>query len=216
MKTTMPAPLALYLADAMLAAVSTDTVTPIITSVQLTKLGKKLRATATDRYRVHEVTLDAAVTTGKADEAVNLPASALRWVQRAMRIVAPRHRDRAAATVTIVTLPSGKVSLTITTGEGESTNLTADPVAGNFPPVGRLIDKAEQADCYTGPVKLKPYFLGKLAALMVEAHAAPTLKVTQADDFNGYPSGKPGPVLVTTDAEGIIARALVQPNLMIR
>ncbi len=220
MKTTMPAPLALYLAKATLAAVSTDDVTPVITGVHLARHGKALRATATDRYRVHEVTLEAATTHGKADESVLLPSSAFRWIQRAMRIIAPRKSDRVSTTVTISTRISDQLTralLTINTADGDSMTLDTATIKGNFPPVYRLIDAAVDAPRYAGDVRLNTYFLGKLAAIMPDSDGsyAPVLKQT-AMQRDGEPIDKPGALYAVATADGITARALIQPNLLLR
>ena len=215
MKTTMPAHTALYLADAMLAGVSTDKVTPVITGVNLTRHGKALRATVTDRYRVHQVTLDAAVTTSTKDESALIPSSVFTWITRTLRIVAPRSRgDKAVVEIATHKIPDvptrRRVSVTILVGD-DKVILTTATIPGNFPPVARLIDEAEAAEQYTGPVALKLGFISKMEKLNPEAHAAGRFKHTAAPDSN-----RPGPVLVTYDADGIAARGLVQPNLILR
>lgn len=221
MKTIMPAHLALYLADAMLAAVSPDTMTPVITGIHLERDGKKLRATATDRYRVHEVTLADAKTTGDGGEHHIMPSGALRWLKRTMPIVAPRRADRASATVTLRTTGTGEdrsIVVNIETADGNAASYITKTITGNFPPLHRLFEIAEKAERWTGDVAYKPTFLGSLAALLPgRDYTQPRLKQTAAESTDGKPATKPGPILATAgDGDRITARALIQPNLILR
>lgn len=216
MKTTMPAHLALYLADAVLAAVSHDDMTPVITGVQLTRHEGGLRALATDRYRVHEVTLADAKTTGKADESPIMPAAAFKWLKRTMPIVAPRRLDRDAATVNITIGASAAVS--IITASGDAASFITSTIKGNYPPLHRLFEIAEKAERWTGDVSYKPTFLGSLAALLPDRDCTqPRLKQTAGGLTDGEVATKPGPILATAgDGERITARALIQPSLILR
>lgn len=209
MKTTMPAPLALYLAAAMLAAVSRDEVTPILTAVHLEREGRSLKATATDRYRVHELTLDEAQTTGTDD--VNLPASALRWIIQAMRTIAPRARDRAEATVTIQTRKAKEpsVEVTVTAANGDTMTLTTTPIAAKFPPMARMIEKAEAAEPYLGSVRVNTKFMASLAKLTGDTWPnAPRFTQTKHPELD-----RPDALYALYTAPGIRARALIMPLL---
>lgn len=216
MKTTMTAARAIYLAEAMLAAIATDEVTPIITATNLSRVGSKLRAVATDRYRVHEVVLADAVTTGRKDESVNVPPSALTWLVRTLRIVAPR-RKTYVTTVTIQTRKDADelVHIIVTIKNADSiTTLDTLAIKGNYPPVSRLFDAAEQAERYDGPFSLNPTFLGKIEKLRDNRGGAVQFHPTASTT-----AGKPGPMLINVPIdgeEGTTARALVQPNLMLR
>lgn len=217
MKTTMPAPTALYLIDAMLAACSNDfSYTPILDAARLTREGRALRAISTDRYRIHEVTLDSAVTKSAKGEQVIVPAAMLRKIKRAIGLVAPRRADRAQTTLTLQTRKFLVAAV-------ERTRITAmlevDGVAvldlhdyaepGNYPPLERLTEKAAAADHYTGDVMLNLSYLGKMEALNPGNHVPARVKHT-------VKSERPGIVVVTYETEGVTARGFLQPNLMLR
>lgn len=214
MKTTMPAHAARYLAKAMLAAVGRDEVTPVLTGVHLAREGHALRATVTDRYRCHEVTLDAARTTGRADESVLVHHSAFTWILRTLAIVAPR-RKIDDATVTIKTRKVEEVTqvtITIDVSGYDSVALTTRAIAGNFPPVNRIIEAAQNAKPFTGPVALNVGFLAKFDALK----PGPYLAGHFHHSAHAERPNTPGPVLVTYEADGIAARGIIQPNLILR
>lgn len=220
MKITMPATTALYVLDAMLAAVSPDEFTPVIHAARFEKNGKALRATSTDRYRIHEVTVADVVKSGRKDEGVTISAPTLKRVRRAIGLVAPRRLDKDLATVTIQTIEHDDKHKVITTinYDTEWITMTSLAVDGNYPPVGRLFDEAEAALGWVGEVSLNVYYLGKLQALNPSTSGPGRFKHTahSADEAPHGRKHRPGPVLVTYEGEGITARGLLQPNLLLR
>lgn len=215
MKTTMPAHIALYLITAMLAAATGDKVTPVINAARLDAKGKSLRAIATDRYRVHEVITQHAVTHATKGESVIISVNMLNQIKRLIKAFAPRRVEVAETRVTIQSrrLNDTDTQLKVTISRADdSLTVTGPAVRGNFPPVDRLVASAEKDPRYLGRLKLNPTFLGQLQQLNPGTHPAAEFKPTCSADN----PDKPGPVYVTFDADGTEARALIMPNLVLQ
>ncbi|GAA4176411.1 hypothetical protein [Gryllotalpicola koreensis] len=207
---TMSAHALRYLAEASLAAIDkTEWATPILLAAHFEVEKGRVRALATDRYRVHE----AFAETKKAAKPHELLIhhSELSWVVTTMRqnrkafgghdpvaTVVTEFADEKAATVTI-TISGGDLAL----------SRTAKTVAGNFPPVWKLLDQARAAEISSEPKLLKLAFLNKARALSLDGAETPRLTFTKGTNPN-----KPGVVILDFENAGkVYATALIQPNL---
>ena len=178
---------------------SKDDVTPIICTVRVSPR----YFMATDRYSVgrFEHTPE-----GDDGEAVMVPRAAMEWLtKQSPKALGKVQRDSMADVR--VTFTSESVTLE----EGEQTLAVQRfaPVAGTFPPVGRLVDGAEAATDGAA-VNLNPRFMERFtkgAARVLEPHGALRMEFTKTANPD-----KPGPVIFSFGA----FKGLLQPNLILR
>lgn len=215
-----------YLADAMLAVSKTsDLYTPAIAGAQLTVLPDgRVRALATDRYRVHHVEMPQSFDTEKTTEfeefELFLPNEALTWLSQHTRFAGKEFYSY----VTIERLPEPfsevstfeHLSLRVVRRDGEWVEavLRGRQIGDNemrVPPIWRLFEVAEKAEDYTGPIRIRLDYLSAVSKLGRTKTGA-DIRYTASTM-----PGKIGPALVTfpTYSKERVARALVQPEMVI-
>lgn len=161
---TIPLADAVYLARAALPAVSRDDVTPVLTGAFWRFGDGKVTVVSTDRYRVHRAAVD--VPEVPAGQAL-IPKRALQWLStnssffgRVRRIITepvltigiatdPKWEPHADEEKASNQGPRGKVTFTIAQNEAEDADaisLSVDMIAGNFPPVSKMLDEALAAE----------------------------------------------------------------------
>ncbi|WP_158685476.1 hypothetical protein [Microbacterium halophytorum] len=218
-----------WLIRGALAAASTDDVTPMLRAVHVTVAGGRVTATATDRYRVHQlyVTIDDAETTGQF----------LVDVQHAKRLLRSWHTPAALYREQVVVLswtdpeplPKGHTGRIPRSACGTITfEILAD---GNDPDADRLTYEVAQVRLTT------PGFFDKLTTLFanvaddvdgdgdvlrdisLDTKLIAATKWLNTDSFapmrftiprKGATKAKP---LIITNGSGT-ARALIQPSLL--
>ena len=218
---TISAQSAKYLADAMLAAASKDDVTPVICAAQITVTPEELRGLATDRYRVHTVALNVQ-SKPKAHEFV-VPRDALLWLSKNALAFTSRRYTAFDPIVKFTTRAPGEangdhgylkleVRQSIDSGDVDGVISRTGPlVKGNFPPVGKLFEKARAAELHAGPFMLKPELLSSLRVLGGKWDV-PLIRPTASEN-----PAKPGPVhFEFKQGDRVFAEALIQPNLIVR
>lgn len=203
---TIEAGAARFLAEALLPATSKDDVTPVLTGVHLSIENGKLRAVATDRYRVHAVLLD---VVGDAPAELNalIPRSIMQWIVRATAAYT-RRRAQPFKPVVVFEIDEDGSRALIRAREDAEANLeeqtiTTALIKGNFPPVMRLIATArtaDTADAAEGMLNLD--FVSSLKAL---GSTPPVIRFTKAE--NPHREG------VVHFWFGDHAEALIQPNI---
>lgn len=166
---TVPAHNLRWALGAALAAASKDDVTPVLTTVQWTISGGKIRLIATDRYRVHEAIIDAPKGTTEGEFLMHREQAA--WLLANNHKPARVFRDQVIR-VTWTDADGDKparVTAEVLAHEGDGAPAfiyTADSVKGNFPPVRGLFAKAAEGE---GPrlesVALSPSMLTGLSHL---------------------------------------------------
>ncbi|KAA9133733.1 DNA polymerase III subunit beta family protein [Microbacterium caowuchunii] len=203
----------LWAARAVLPAVSKDDVTPVLTAAEWSVKGDVAVLTATDRYRVHQVT----VPVSEASEGEFLmPRVQLDWIRRnANAYRSPLARVRVSwsepeegAPVASV-LGSGVIRAEVVFGTDELA-MQRRPVKGVFPPVARLFpegaaEAGEMAEVYG----MNPDFLADLRGLRKGRHEP--LRFYSPRLRDGQRLAHP---MLVTNADGS-ARALIQPNLLL-
>ncbi|RLP73656.1 hypothetical protein D9V32_14085 [Mycetocola tolaasinivorans] len=213
----------------VVAAASSDDITPVICTVQWMLEPGELRLVATDRYRVHT----AVVPVDYVGEPVSFLASRelMIWLQKNATTFERLYRNRApvspapSATAPVVvsfTSPSpdsptdaGTIGFTVMSPEpGGSLSRSEAAVRGNFPPVLRLIEDARKAEFYPSEFVLKTKFMTDVGKLAQSPTDEPRLRSTKSEA-----TSKPGVVLLSFRSNGVgdvYAEALLQPNLLLR
>lgn len=200
-KLTLPLEDALYLARAIMPAVSKDDVTPILTGQMWTVTPEKITAVATDRYRVHRAAIEGDF--GKASGAFLIPRKSLEWLvknathfgRRSQFLVDPQLTIEFEVTEPAVPnkltdstpMPAGFVSLSI--AENESTDaqtltLRSALIKGLFPPVADLIDSALEADS-SDPGVVNLEFVGGTRALASDRMEGGRVRFVKNSKVNG-------------------------------
>jgi len=202
-------------------AASTDDVTPVIMSVNISvSEAGEVTAVATDRYRIARV-----IFTPKMDEAViggedSILISAKDLTKFWNSIKAVAIKSHIPVTLFIeedLQYPNSKIY----TIEYDGSRVQGRSVLGQFPPVEKLMTGYDLDDCAGVPaVALKPSFLGDLAKMY---HPRDDNRIKMSDvawqfRFKTTESKKPGPVYITrgSDIAGATLDYLVQPNLLLR
>lgn len=217
---TLDASTARYLADAMLAAVSKDDVTPVICAAHLKLLDGQLQGIATDRYRAHRVYLDVVKAPKTGD--FLMPREALVWMQKNARTYKPRGHSYFRPRVDIESTAAGaaagdtgRIKITVRRDDSmdDSISYSGPGVKGAFPPVFKLIDTARDAEESSSSVILDVELLAKVRALAPDPFP-PRIKFTKASD----PSvTKPAPVYIEFGSKNkTFADAILQPHLEAR
>ncbi len=202
-------------------AASTDDVTPIINSVNIsvTDAGE-VTAVATDRYRIARVIftprLDEAVIGG--EDSITINAKELTKFWNGIKAVAIK--SHMAIVLTFQDDEDYTNSKTYSL-EYDGSRVENRSVQGNFPPVGKLMTDYDIEQCEGVPsVVLNPNFLGDMVKFY---HPRDDKKVNMKNvswqfRFKQTDSKKPGPVYITrgTDIAGARLDYLVQPNLLLR
>lgn len=207
-KLSIPLEDAVYLAKAILPAISKDDVTPIIVASLWTVQGDKITAIGTDRYRVHRAEIEGDF--GKASGSFLIPRKALEWlVKNASHFGRPRQlivepllivqfstvTDESAVSPSsgATAAPAGHVSFTIAENGGETPQtltLVSNLTKGNYPAIVKLIDDAEASEA-SDPGVVNLSFVSGTRALASFAHENGAMRFVKGTNPN-----KPGQVLI--------------------
>lgn len=141
----------LHLARGLQPAVSKDDVTPVICTQRWKFDGATLEGVATDRYRVHLVTMDAVAQPGT----YLIPRQSIEWLiknssffGRPNSYVKPQFTAAFKIMDSKAERPTGSVTFTIRGNDSEDAaaiSFTNALTQGKFPPVADLIEKAKEA-----------------------------------------------------------------------
>ena len=201
-------------------AASTDDITPIINTVQVTVAGGEVTAIATDRYRIARVIFTPKIDNFlMTDDTININAKELTKFWAGIKVKAAR--SIMPITMTIMTEEDNYGDSKSYTLEYDGSTSHSAGVKGNYPPVAKLMTGYDVGDCAGVPaVSLKPSFLGDLAK-MYHPHDDSRIKMSDIAwqfRFKQTESSKPGPVYITrgSDILGATLDYLVQPNLLLR
>jgi hypothetical protein len=181
-----------------------------------------VQMTSTDRYRVHRMR-----QTAKTEGAGTfiIPRPVLAWVVKNANTFGARTlvgtgrirfdmqpaAEGSVDSTAAHPAPAGTVTVTVYADESPVASRVTyfgGLTKGNFPPVARLIDQARAAVQTSGPIRIRPDFLGATAHLAPHREVTPDLIWTVSENPN-----KPGPLLVQYEPD---AEALIQPALRIR
>ncbi len=196
------------IADGCAPAVSRDDVTPVLAGVFVKIEAGEVSAWATDRYRAHCVT--APVMSQRAGKHLGaiVPRHVWVWLGKvagrlypggpfARRVVFEFEQREDGDPVA-----SGSVRVTVCADGGESVQIHAPLIAGNFPPIWGLFKVAEAAGPAERVLPIGARFLVDVSRI-AGRHGAVTVRHTAA------PGGKlTGPTVVTC---GDRFTALIQP-----
>lgn len=202
-----------YLATALLPAVSRDDITPVLTGANITLEGGKLRASSTDRYRVHSVLLDAIEHEDiREDWSAIISHAALTWISKNAGVYL-RRNGPLAPVVDFHFFESAKagrsqprVEITIredAEADLDQISLRTELITGNFPPVHRLFDDARAAELVAGEASLDLSFLASVRAPNDGSTRFPQIRFT---------AGKNNKRGVVHISYGPHAEALIQPS----
>lgn len=201
-------------------AASSDDVTPIINTVQVTASGGEVTAIATDRYRIARVIFTPKMDNEEmVDDDINIHAKELTKFWAGIKATAIKSH-----------MP---IILTIITEEGEygdtkkyvleydGSRVENFGVKGNYPPVAKLMAGYDEEDCAGVPaVSLNPNFLADMVKMYHprDENRINMKHVAWQFRFKATDSKKPGPVYITRggDIGGAKLDYLVQPNLLLR
>lgn len=203
-------------------AASTEDITPIINAVNISvsETGE-VTAVATDRYRIARViftpkTDKLAVLTGEDSITINAKELSKFWAGIKVNAL-KSHMPVILFIEEDLQFTNGKIY----TLEYDGTRVQGRSVAGNFPPVERLMADYNLEQCEGVPsVALNPNFLGDMVKMY---HPRDDKKINMKNvawqfRFKATDSKKPGPVYITrgSDIAGATLDYLVQPNLLLR
>lgn len=215
------------------AFASRDEVTPVITGVRLGNTAGRITVTATDRYRVAELSFDAPEQLGDAMgaqesmqarlepfAAITIPAAFLARVVKQL----PRRPVVPTATIALMVTDDGhRITLRDRIAGFESSDA---PIRGNYPPVARLFpDTLDTLEPFAGEVRLNAAFLASLEKLSLpsdigarSAEKVYGMRTWVADDYSPL---KARPVIFTRDNNPRQAplesiRAMIQPSMPLR
>lgn len=216
-------------------AASKDAVTPIITGVQITvEGGRVLTAVATDRYRIARAQYRTAVE-GSTDQpelatdgdgvptvhSVVIPAAFLTKVAKAIAFKGRSESQTVALAVAGEGTHSDPYRITVT-DPATGTVLTETGIAGNYPPVGRLILPVETySENMRAGLRLNPSFLGDLAKIAYPGERPADTKVAPwaMHAHAAGPDNRTAPVMFTRDNSGTgigLIEYVVQPCMPTR
>lgn len=200
-----------YALKVALAAVSKDDVTPVLTAVHWLVEDGKVTLTATDRYRVHQATVK-----GLDNEDTGeflMQASQVKW------LATQKHQPVRAYTDQFVEIEWFEIEgapmvtarvIAADFGGAPAFSYTVEGIKGNFPPVSRLFPEKQDADVPRAPfVGLNPVFLAALKVMQRYSNEPLKMWSPIASEKN-----RQAPVVIET--QGGDARALIQPNIILR
>lgn len=174
-----------------------QSVTPVLTELELTVTNNKLTALATDRFCVARY----------VDEVIGQDLT-LRLTRDMVKFIADNNKVKKYSPVTELELmEDGSVSAKI-----EYATFTDKPVSAKFPAVNSLIENWIAATELTA-LSLRAEFLGKLQKLTANGEKAELWKFEHGG--NAYNPAKPGPLKATALKVDGKLTALIQPNLLV-
>lgn len=200
-----------YLSAPQLAALATlthagskDTMTPILSAVNITATPATVTALASDRY------IAARATFPLGDTAHTLPDDGVTLIVNGFDLTALA-KEKVGFMLTVS--DDGRT----VTAEGDAYGVKREflTATGNFPPIGRLFPD-ETPDDIPGGVLVSMALLGRLAKLTlpgerpVDAAKAP-YALTYRDLDNG--NKRRAPILAAREHRGASLAVLVQPNM---
>lgn len=174
-----------------------QSVTPVLTEIELAVTDNKLTALATDRFCVARY----------VDEVIGQDLT-LRLTRDMVKFITNSNKGLKYSPVTeLELLEDGSVTATV---EGKS--FTDKPVPAKFPAVNTLIENWIAATELTA-LSLRAEFLGKLQKLTANGEKAKLWRFEHGG--NAYNPAKPGPLKATALKVDGKLTALIQPNLLV-
>lgn len=174
-----------------------QSVTPVLTEIELAITDNKLTAVATDRFCVARY----------VDEVIAEDLT-LRLTRDMVKFITDSNKGLRYSPVTELELmEDGSVTATV---EGKS--FTDKPVPAKFPAVNDLIENWIAATELTA-LSLNTHFLGKLQKLTANGNKAELWRFEHGG--NAYNPAKPGPLKATALKVDGKLTALIQPNLLV-
>lgn len=198
---------------------SSDDVSPIITTVQVTVEAGQVTAIATDRYRIARSIFtpqrEDAVVGG--DNEINIPAKELTKFWSGIKTTAIKRNLPVSLTIVDDEDTNGKKFVL----EYDGARVENFGVKGNYPPVSRLMVGYDEGECDGVPaVSLNPNFLADMVKMFHprDDNRINMKYVAWQFRFKKTESSKPGPVYITRGSgnDGAVLDYLVQPNLLLR
>lgn len=191
---------------AVLPHASKDDVTAIITAVNVSPEF----FTTTDRYAIGRYAHGAPIAEDLA--AIMLPRTAAEWLaKQTVKSLGFGTRDSLIGLRVTITAETIAIHWEGTRDEPLALHRFAR-LAGNFPPVGRLIDGWEPAaDAY--PVRLSAEFMARFSTSAAKLDGKAATFIIEFSKPGGYSGDKPGPVRITI---GERFSGLLQPNLILK
>lgn len=185
------------------ACASTDSITPVISGIELSVAPGVIRAAATNRYVVGTVEFVSESVT--SEFSTLLPVKPLKQFVAASKLTGRFNTDVERITINV------EDNVITFSDLNTGSTLTTSALHGNFPPVAKLFPEISEDAAEVAPYGISAKLLATLSKIDVIGDSEPAWQVQHTTG-----TGKPAPVLYYNEGNGRSYRFLIQPRLKLR